>query len=386
MTAVPGIPVLSWPALGRLHGPRPACVLDAGPAQLVTSGRCAIALALQAMAVGPGQRVLLPAFHSPAMVPPVLWRGATPVFYRVRADASVDLDDIASRLDGATRVLVVTHYFGFPQALPAIRAFCDAHGLLLLEDCAHSLFGEVAGRPLGSYGDAAIASTMKFYPQYEGGCLVLRRPLAPSPLRSAGIGFELKAVLAPLERALACGRLAPLGWLVAPLLALKQRLWRRVQRRSTAARALAPAASDHSYAFEPYWVDKRSALFSRLLLRVLSARRLCALRRRNYATLLQALQGAPGWRPLHAELPPGVYPWVLPLVLDDAERVHQYLLAAGAPMVRFGLESWPGMAADLCPNSAALGRRVLSLPCHQTLRQDELAWLAATLRAALEAP
>ena len=151
------------------------------------------------MGIKAGDKVLVPAYHSASMVPPVLHLGAEPVFYRVGADGSVDLADVAARLDGATRAIMVTHYFGFPQAMAAIRALCDAHGLQLLEDCAHSLFGSADGRPLGAWGDYAAASTMKFLPIYEGGCLVsARHPLDAVQLHSAGPGFEAKAMLAAL--------------------------------------------------------------------------------------------------------------------------------------------------------------------------------------------
>lgn len=391
---MPLAPVLSLGALLPQAGPRPPAVGDLPQTRGVTSGRSAIALALRAMAVGPGQRVLVPAYHSPAMVPPVLWCGATPVFYRVRADASVDLDDVAARLDGAAdgqgpiRVLMVSHYFGFPQPLAALRAFCDARGLRLLEDCAHSWFGSYAGQPLGSYGDYAAASSMKFFPVYDGGCLAsARHRLDGVRLAGAGPGFELKSALATLELAFAHGRLDALRGLLALPLLLKRTLWELAKRRrAPSARALAPAASDSDAGFDPWWVDKRGALASRLLLRLLPPTRLVARRRRHYLALLDAVRGLPGCRPLHPALPDSVCPWMFPLQVDDADAVAARLLAAGVPLTRFGLDPWPGMDAGVCAHSARLGREVLALPCHQALREGELAWLAAALRQALAAP
>ena len=89
----------------------------------------------------------MPAYHSLSMIPPVLWRGATPVFYRVGPDAAVDLDDAGGKVTPATRAIMVTNYFGFPQDLAAVRAFCDARGLSMLEDCAHAFSASTrAGR------------------------------------------------------------------------------------------------------------------------------------------------------------------------------------------------------------------------------------------------
>lgn len=389
---LPGAPVLSRASFGGMAGARPRSVLDVGKARLVTSGRIAIALALREMQVKAGDTVLVPAYHSPSMIPPVLACGATPRFYRIHPDTSVDLDDIAARLDPSVRVLMVTHYFGFPQPLAALRAFCDARGLLLLEDCAHGFFGEYQGKPFGAWGDYAIASSMKFFPVYEGGCLVsARHRLDGVRLHSPGAGFEAKVALTTLENSFAHGRLPLLAALFKLPLAAKDRLWRALKAArasgapGTAAPALAPSSSDSSYDFDPRWLDKRSALFSRLMLKLASHRRIGALRRRHYQTLQAACAGLPGIRPLHPALPDGVYPWVFPLLADapaGLARLCAALGQAGVPYVRFGETLWPGVDAGTCPVSADLSQRLVALPCHQALTEAELDWMASQLRAA----
>lgn len=383
---VPITPVLSRASVSGARA-RPACVLDAGAVRLVTSGRAAIALALREMGVGRGDEVLVPAYHSPSMVPPVCWLGARPVFYRVGPDASVDLDDAASRITPATRAIMVTAYFGFPQDLAAIRAFCDSHGLLMLEDCAHSFFGEHKGRPAGAWGDYAVASSMKFFPVYDGGCLVsARHSLAGVGLRPAGAGFEAKAVLAALEGGFAYGRLPLLEALLRAPLWLKDALWQRVKsRRGGAPAALAPASSDSAFDFEPGWVDKRCSRFSQALMTLSSGARIVTLRRAHYRALEQALRGLSGCRPLYPALPDGVCPWQFPLLVEDPEPVFEALHAAGVPVVRFAQQRWPGMDPAAFPDSAALARQVLAFPCHQELRPDELAWMAGQVRAAVMA-
>lgn len=386
---LPLAPVLSRDSLRAGSVARPPSVLDAGQVRLVTSGRIAIALALERMGVGAGDEVLLPAYHSPSMVPPVLWRQATPRFYRLRADTSVDLDDITRRATPATRVLVVTHYFGFPQAMAALRAWCDARGIFLLEDCAHAFFGAVDGRPLGTWGDYAIASSMKFFPVHEGGCLVsARHRLDGVTLRGAGPGFEAKALLAVLETSFRHGRLALLGRLLRPVLRLRDLAWGALKRRRAAApqaqaQALAPASSDSGFEFEPRWLDKRSAWFSRLLVRSLPRAAIGARRRRHYQALEQMVRGLPGCRPLYPTLPEGVYPWQFPLLCDDPEALFMRLQQAGVPLVRFAWQRWPAMDAGTCEASSMLARSVLALPCHQELRADELEWIGVQLRQAL---
>jgi perosamine synthetase len=375
---VPLAPVLSRSSFAASASVRPASVLDAGAVRQVTSGRIAIALALREMGIGAGDGVLVPAYHSMSMIPPLLACGARPVFYKVGPDAAVDLLDIAAKLDASVKAIMVTSYFGFPQALAQLRAFCDGHGLLMLEDCAHCFFGEYAGKPVGTWGDYAIASSMKFFPIYEGGCLVsARHPLQTSQPVSAGVKFEAKAALNALERGFDYGRLPLIRALLWLPMRIKTALWRG------GGPALAPSSSDSSFEFDPRWLDKRSSLFSRLVMKRASHARIVALRRANYLHLERALAGLPGCRPLFPALPDGACPWLFPLLVDEPEALFARLHAAGVPITRFAESLWPGVDASVCANSTMLSRRVLSFPCHQELRADELAWMSATIREAL---
>lgn len=385
---IPLAPVLSLASFRRGGAARARTVLDAGEALFVTSGRVAIALALREMGVGPGDKVLVPAYHSASMVPPVLWRGAQPVFYRVHPDTSVDLADVAAKLDPSVRAIMATHYFGFPQQeISTIRAFCDAHGIKLLEDCAHCLIGEHQGQPIGSWGDYAAASSMKFLPIYEGGVLVSgRHSLRKVGLRPAGLRFEAKIALNSLEKGFAHGRLAAARAALWLPMAAKDALWRLVKsRRRQGSAALAPDSSDSSFNFDPGWVDKRSSWFARTMTKLASPGRIAAARRANYERLDAALRELPGGRPLYPRLPQGACPWVYPFLADDPEPLFARLRDAGVPVVRFGLPLWEGVDAAVCANSADLSRRVLAFPVHQELRERELAWMIDAIRKALPA-
>jgi len=290
---------------------------------------------------------------------------------------------------------MVTHFFGFPQPLAELRALCDARGMLMLEDCAHSFFGEYGGKPIGAWGDYAIASSMKFFPIYEGGCLVSRRHRLDVALHGAGAGFEMKAALNALETAFTYGRLPVLRMLLALPLRAKSALWGALKSRggksgnksggtTAPAPALAPSSSDSSFEFDPRWADKRSSWFSRAVLRAVSPARIVARRRRNYLDLQRALDGVPGCRPLYSSLPDGACPWMFPLLVDRPQAVFDALLRAGVPMTRFGATLWAGVDASVCANSADLGRRLIAFPCHQALDDGERAWLHAQVRQALE--
>jgi dTDP-4-amino-4,6-dideoxygalactose transaminase len=389
--AIPSVPVLSLSAFAGGRRAALPSLLDGAEVRLVTSGRIAIGLALRALGVGAGDIVLVPAYHSPSMIPPVHWCGAEVVFYRVQPDTSPDLDDIAGKVGGKVKAIMATHFFGIPQDLAPLRALCDRHGIGLVEDCAHCFFGERDGVAVGSTGDYAIGSSMKFFPIYEGGCLVSRRHrLDRGSLRSAGPGFEAKAALAALEASFAYGRMTALGAALALPLRAKSLLWNALKSARASgtaqgeAASLAPSSSDSSFSFDARWVDKRSSWFSRLTIRYASRARIVARRRRHYLALQQALAGLPGCRPLFATLPEGACPWVFPLLAEQPEAVFDILHAAGVPMVRFGATLWPGVDDSVCANSMTLGRRLIAFPCHQELSDTELGWMSAAIRQAMQ--
>jgi len=392
--AIPPVPVLSLAAFAGKRAGAPPSLLDGAEVRLVTSGRVAIGLALRALGVGSGDCVLVPAYHSPSMIPPVHWCGARVVFYRVHPDTTVDLDDVAAKLGAQDKIkaIMATHFFGMPQDLAPLRALCDQYGVGLIEDCAHCFFGERDGVAVGSSGDYAIGSSMKFFPIYEGGCLVSRRHALSTTLASAGAGFEAKAALNALEASFAYGRLTGLRAVLALPLGAKNLIWNALKARTRkpgtpadAAASLAPSSSNSSFDFDPRWADKRSSRFSRLVVRFASRARIVARRRRHYLALQQALAGLPGWRPLFAALPDGACPWVFPLLAERPQPLFEALQAAGVPMVRFGATLWPGVDDSVCANSIELGRRLIAFPCHQELSDAELAWMGAAIRKALEA-
>lgn len=356
-------------------------VLDTASVKFVTSGRVAIALALKQMNIGKGDKVMIPAYHCPAMVEPVIWAGATPVFYKIQSDTSVDLHDIQIKLDDSVKLLLVTHYFGFPQNLLTIRNFCDKQKIYLLEDCAHSFFGEFDGKPLGTYGDYAIASTMKFFPIYEGGCLISARyNIEQLELHSAGLGFEIKATLNALEKGFEYNRMQLLRKSLAIPIWLKDHIWKSVKNKTSKKISIGPGASDGGFGFEESWLHIRSSIFSRYLTKAASKTRITAKRRENYLFLLEALSELPGCKPLFPYLPDGVVPHVFPLLVDDSQKIFPILKHRGVPIVRFGEYLWHGIDESVCSISMNLSRNLLQFPCHQELKYEEKEWMIAQIR------
>ena len=388
---IPKDPVLSWRALFGGKGSEIASFLSLGRLQFLTSGRMGIANALRSLGVQAGDRVLVPAYHCNAMIEPVVWLGATPVFYRISSGAGVDLEDVARQLrEGGAQAMLVTHYFGFPQDILAISEFCHEHQLPFLEDCAHAFFGEVGGKPIGSFGEYAIASPWKFFPIYDGGCIAVRaRDGNASELRYPGLSFQIKSAINTLESALHYRRLGAVRHMVTPFLWLKDIIWRSTKRMAgpgMARLSVAPSSAEGGTSFEPQWMDKRMSLASRLLMQSSSFSRIISRRRKHFQRLLEACKDMPGCRPLFPELPEKVVPYAFPLIVDEPERVFVILKQAGVPIIRFGEVLWPGVDESVCPISVEFSRKVFQFPCHQELDDSELEWMidiiACTLKSA----
>lgn len=379
---VPLRPVLSLGAfLGG--GSTLPCMLDQGHRLALTAGRMAIARALELMALAPGDKVLVPAYHCAAMIDPLAWVEAEPLFYKIKDDFSVDLADLEAKLDPRVRALMISHTFGFPQDLPSLRAFCDRHDLVLIEDCAHSLFGSHQGAPLGSVGDYAITSLAKFLPVREGGVLVTADPKAKTiKLATQGTLTALREAFSSLQEATEHKRLSLLLPFVRALEAARATL--RPRRPAPAggvnpAQARAGVQGDIDWA----WIAVKASPVTALITRFAARRRVVERRIANYRRLAADFANQPGCHVTHPTLPEGAVPYMFPLWIERLDEVFPRLEDRAVPMQRFGQFLWAGVDESVCAQSIAFSKHLVQLPCHQELSDRELDWIIATVIEAL---
>ncbi|MGR3460969.1 MAG: DegT/DnrJ/EryC1/StrS family aminotransferase [Roseovarius sp.] len=150
-----------------------AAHVGARHALAVTSGGYAMATALRALGVGPGDRVLTNAFTLAPVPGAIASVGAQPVFVGVTEGLTIDLDDLAARA-GQARVLMLSHMRGHLADMDRLMEICDAHGLAVIEDCAHTMGAAWRGIPSGRWGRVGCFSTQtyKHMNSGEGGFLV----------------------------------------------------------------------------------------------------------------------------------------------------------------------------------------------------------------------
>lgn len=142
----------------------------------VNSCTAALHLAYEALGIGPGDEVVVPSLSFAATANGVLYCGATPVFADIGSLAApwLGMEAVARCLTSRTKAVTVMHYAGFVADMERWRAFADEHGLLLLEDAAHS--PAVPG--VGTFSDASCFSffSNKNMTTGEGGMILSPRP------------------------------------------------------------------------------------------------------------------------------------------------------------------------------------------------------------------
>ena len=161
------------PEVAELEG-RLAAFCGARHVVTCASGTTALHMALMAKGIGRGDAVFVPAFTFCAPAEAVVLVGATPVFVDVREDSfNLDPAGLAAAIETARAgglrpaAVVPVDLFGQPADYRAIAPIAAANRLFLLADAAQSFGAELAGRRVGTLGDATAVS---FYPSKPLGC------------------------------------------------------------------------------------------------------------------------------------------------------------------------------------------------------------------------
>jgi len=143
----------------------------------VASCSAALFLALKALDLPRGARVLIPAFTFAAVPSAVVHADCVPVLVEVGETLRIDLDDFHAKLETADAVLI-SHMRGHTSDMDAIMAACDARGIPVIEDAAHSLGTLWSGRKIGTLGKIGCFSfqSYKMVNAGEGGMFVTDDP------------------------------------------------------------------------------------------------------------------------------------------------------------------------------------------------------------------
>jgi dTDP-4-amino-4,6-dideoxygalactose transaminase len=329
----------------------PACRLNAWARHGIFHG-------VRRLGLGPGDVVLVPAYHHGSEVEALVRAGVTCRFYEAQADLEPDEAELEGLLDESVRALHLTHVLGFPLDAGRWRRWCDRRRLLLIEDAAQAWLATRDGRPAGSTGDLAVFCLYKTVGLPEGCATIQASPAEPVPIDRR---FGVKELVRRHGMWLA-GRSATAHALSRP--------WRRRKpydaRRDFDLRDPTVGPWRHT----PY------------VLRRVADPAVAERRREHYALLLDWLRPVVP-RPFDV-LPAGASPLGLPIVVSDRAGIASRLAAAGVATLELWRVPHPALAVDDFPGAAARRQRTLVLPVHQELRLRDVRRIADAVDWAMD--
>ena len=269
------------------------------------------------------------------------------------ANASNAFKDVLVRLaaeSGRPRPAVV-----MPSYIPAKlnrAALATRRDVALVEDCALTLGATHRGRPLGTFGDAALFSMRKVLLYPEGGALVVGerlRQFRPTYVRRVSSCFS------------------------APRFALQRakHAYVRMTRGADPLHLVRVGPEGFMDGRPRQELDvKMLSTFTRLRLPFSDVARVVARRRESYRYVLERLPASPALRPMFPALPDGVTPYSLPLVAgEDRDGLRAALVRDGI----LAAAGWPESPFDgRLVRTRDLARSVVELPIHQAVTRHQL--------------
>ena len=319
-------------------------------AAAVSSGTAGLHLLCVAAGVGEGDEVITSPYSFVASANCAVYEGATPVFADIDP-RTLNLDPAAveAAVTGRTKAVVAVDIFGYPSELDELQALCERHGLALVDDSCEALGAVYKGRRVGAQGQDAVFA---FYPNKQ---------------ITTGEGGVVTT------------------W--------SEETWRLLISLRNQGRADGGGWLDHARLGWNYRLDDVRAAIGigqlEKLDRILAARAEVAAR---YSELLAGIEGLElpcpddadherSWFVYVVALPPGA----------EREGVIASLAGRGIQTARYlpciHLQGYMreryGFREGLCPVAESLSRRTLALPFHARLAEDEQAYVAEALRAAL---
>ena len=125
----------------------------------LNSGTDALILGLKAAGVGPGDEVITAPNSFVASAAAIVHVGARPVFADVLADQNIDPMAVAAAVGPRTRAIMPVHLTGRVAPMDAIMQVAEEHGLVVIEDAAQAIGSKLGGRMAGAIGHVGCFST-----------------------------------------------------------------------------------------------------------------------------------------------------------------------------------------------------------------------------------
>ena len=344
---------------------------------LFGSGSLALEIILRGCNIGPGDEVVVPTFCCAAVILPVLSVGATPVLADMGDELNVTPETVSAALTRKGRAIIVPHLFGNPADIEAIVALARDRNVRVIDDAAQALGATIAGRAVGSFGDAGILSfgKEKICFGLGGGAAIVRREELVAKFSTNNL--DPPRLVSTLKKA--CSAVFAHRW----------RSWTLpVQRALARPKSPEQAAPIVSYRRERM-ANLNAAVANSLvdsLEENLSARR---ARVRAYRDLFEAVDGVHLFPHRAGSACLTQVARILPRRRRDlAAEVIASLRRAGYEVQGSYvpihlLDSYPLCVWDRLPNAERMWAYLIELPCEPDVKLDDVERIAAVVKKTL---
>lgn len=335
----------------RVYTRRPArklpYPLEEPQCYIFSRARHGLFVGVKALGLGPGDEVLVPAYHHGSEIEALVQAGVACRFYDLgESSPEPDEKELEALLNPRVRALHLTHFFGLPQNAARWRAWCDERGLMLIEDAAQAWLSSQDGIPVGSHGDLSIFCLYKTFGLPDGGAVLSSVPLQQP-------AHKLDPALGRVVREHGLYLAQRWGWFAETHRRLKRtRIYNPKQDFVLGNPVLA------------------SSTTTRLLLPRVASQQAQSIRATNYKFLLERLgHFVPEPFKFFHE---GASPFALPIRVERKKEALLQLDQYGVVAANFWSVPHPSLPSARFPRAAALRKNVISLPVHQELEIPEL--------------
>jgi len=269
------------------------------------------------------------------------------------------------------RAILIVHYFGFPAQAEAVIQECRAHGLWIIEDCAHTLPLLKKGI-MGDVGDVTMYSLPKLLPIPDGAVVVVNNARLTWPHAPSKANRRLVLV--------------NLVWQAANtlevLIGVSLRTHLRQSRTSTKVITVLREPSTGNGQVRSYHRFRMSPV-AQAIRRRMDLESIAKRRQQNYRWLLAAVKSIKGVTPIFGDLEPPSAPLGFPILVEHRDAVRSKLISAGVDPRPI----WSGLPAQVPIEGFGDARYVAAhnivLPVHQDLTPRALAHIVSALDRAL---
>ena len=370
--AFPDIDIRNW---GRK--PSSDSILQSENFHFYSSGRAAVYFMARAISGGQRKTAYLPVFHCGVEVEAFLRAGFEVKFYNINENFDVDFGSSSKCEFMPGDVFFIIHYFGFPQNMDKITAFCRDRQLILVEDCAHGLYSRCGGRLLGTFGEWAVFSMRKTLALPNGGGLLRRDTSLPCPESGKRVFNPLvikSGIRSVLEFEINTGSF----WGICAKFLVDAYSWCFPSTSECSSDTSDKKQSSSVDVIPTFYDDTRFAYdldigrVSQFLLHPMPFADIVSLRRKNYQSLGKRLSQLKNIKPMFPELEEGVCPLCYPVWVSSSDWWVDQLKKRGVEAFVFGRHHHRILGESDAKRMEKMRTCILGLPVHQMLSEKEI--------------